>query len=655
MRPALFLIAFLAFAAEEVNEWTPAHSMKIRGIAQVSPSPDGRKVLWTETLPVMTEEKSETLTHIWLANADGSDRVQLTRGPKSATDPRFSPDGRFVFFASERSGKKDLYRIPVATSGEAEMLTDWKAPLGRFAVSPDGKHIAFTGAEEDKELEKRKKSKTDFRIIDDKPRNHALWVMALEGGMPGKPRKLVDKPEYHVGAFDWSPDSRLIAFERRPRPDADVARAADISEVEVSSAAIKDIAATDRSESDPIYSPDGRRLAYVRAQGARSRLDGNRIALVDLRSGQSRDLPATVDEAPALLDWMPDSRSLLYVEMRGTRAALYRMPVDGPAALVFTRDRGTFAPGRLNLKGTHVGLVIQSPEEPAEAFVAPVESARLGKAVQLSRSNTDVPMPPLGRTEVIRWKSKDGREIEGLLTYPAGYKKGGRVPLILNIHGGPSGVFTETFTGAPGLYPIAAFAAKGFAVLRPNPRGSSGYSAAVRRMVVQDWGGLDFQDLISGVDHVIGMGVGDPDRLAVMGWSYGGYMTAWTVTQTTRFRAAAVGAGITNNVSMYGTQDIPSVFEDYFGGTPWDEKQVYARSSPIEFVSRVKTPTMILHGEADPRVPVTQGYEFYRALKRQGVPVEMVVYPRMPHGPNEPKFQLDIMERHLAWAEKYLK
>ena len=277
-----------------------------------------------------------------------------------------------------------------------------------------------------------------------------------------------------------------------------------------------------------------------------------------------------------------------------------------------------------------------------------------GRPTRVSTANTSLVKPPLGATELVRWKGKDGLEIEGLLTLPVHSPAGSRVPLILNIHGGPSGVFSEAFIGAPGLYPIAAFAAKGYAVLRPNPRGSTGYGTPFRQRVVRDWGGLDFQDLMAGVDSLIARGIADPERLAVMGWSYGGYMTAWTVTQTARFKAAAVGAGITNHVSMYGTQDIPTVYEDYFGGLPWTAADVYARSSPINFVHRVKTPTLLLHGENDNRVPPTQAHEFYRAIKRQGVETRMVVYPRQPHGPTEPKFQQHIMEEHLAWVEKHL-
>jgi dipeptidyl aminopeptidase/acylaminoacyl peptidase len=266
----------------------------------------------------------------------------------------------------------------------------------------------------------------------------------------------------------------------------------------------------------------------------------------------------------------------------------------------------------------------------------------------------DTKLPPLGRTEVVRWKSKDGKDIEGLLTYPVGYQAGQRVPLILNVHGGPAGVFTQAFIGGRGVYPLATFASRGFAILRPNPRGSSGYGADFRRANIQDWGFGDYQDLMAGVDRVVEMGVADADRLGVMGWSYGGFMTSWIVTQTKRFKAASAGAPVTNLMSFNGTADIPSFIPDYIGGQSWDAFDRYQKHSPMFNVKGVTTPTMIQHGDADVRVPISQGYEFYNALKQQGVPTRMLVLPRQPHGPTEPKMQLAAMKANLEWFEKYL-
>jgi dipeptidyl aminopeptidase/acylaminoacyl peptidase len=240
------------------------------------------------------------------------------------------------------------------------------------------------------------------------------------------------------------------------------------------------------------------------------------------------------------------------------------------------------------------------------------------------------------------------------LTYPAGYLAGRRVPLLVVIHGGPAGVFIRSFIGAPSPYPVAAFASRGYAVLRCNERGSSGYGRAFRHANYKDWGGGDYQDILSGVDALVAKGVADPDRMGVMGWSYGGYMTSWVITQTKRFKAASVGAGVTNLMSFTGTADIPSFIPDYFGGEYWDTFDTWRARSAMFNVKGVTTPTLIQHGESDRRVPISQGYELYNALKRQGVTTRMVVYPRQPHGIQEPKLMLDAMTRNLEWFDHYV-
>jgi dipeptidyl aminopeptidase/acylaminoacyl peptidase len=299
-----------------------------------------------------------------------------------------------------------------------------------------------------------------------------------------------------------------------------------------------------------------------------------------------------------------------------------------------------------------LGFTMQSSDKAPEAFVTSISNFA---PVQISRANADLPKLPLGKTEVLKWKSSDGLEVEGLLTYPVAYKSGTRVPLLLVVHGGPAGVFTQSYLVASrGPYPIATFASRGFAVLRVNPRGSSGYGQKFRFANIKDWGGGDYKDLLTGVDRVIEMGVADPERLGVMGWSYGGFMTSWTITQTHRFKAASVGAAVTNLMSFIGTADIPSFIPDYFGAQPWEDLEVYRTHSAMFNAKGVKTPTLIQHGEADERVPISQGYEFYNALKVQNVPVRMIVLPRMPHGPNEPKMVLKAKQTNLEWFEKYL-
>jgi len=646
---ALALIALLgATAAEGPRQWTPEVSMKVHNIADVLPSPDGSAVVWSESTAVITAEKSEVNTQLFFALSDGSHRLQLTRGEKSAKAPEFSPDGSFVYFTSDRSGKGNVFRIPV-DGGEAQRITDIRGDLGSYHLSPDGKWIAFTASPERPEIETAKRLKADFRVVDEDPADQSLYVVAAQEDGPGKhaAKKLVSGP-FTVGAFTWSPDSRTIAFESRPAPDADASRKCDISEVEVESGAVRAIAATPATEAQPKYSLDGRYLAFVRTPLAP--FQPGRIVLHDRSDARQRELPDTFDAEPNLAGWAADSRQVYFTEPKGTRTILYAMPVDGPPRAAFT-PKGTLGGGlRLNARGTHAGLALQSASEPVEAYAIDLRSMT---PVQVSAANANLPKLPLGETQVIHWKNA-GEDLEGLLTLPPGYEKGKKIPLILNIHGGPSGDFTETFTGAAGLYPVASFAAQGWAVLRVNPRGSIGYGLKFRAANLNDWGGGDYKDLMTGVDHVIEMGIADPNRLVVMGWSYGGYMTNWVIGQTTRFKAAATGAGLSDLISMWGTNDIPSTLDDYFLGPPTEQSDRYVRMSPLFYVKNVTTPTLILHGEVDPRVPTGQGYEMYNALKRRGVETVMVVYPRTKHGPEEPKFVLDIMRRHVEWVSKHI-
>jgi dipeptidyl aminopeptidase/acylaminoacyl peptidase len=631
-------------------QWTPELQMRVKTVADVTPSRDGKLVAWVENRALMDGEKSEMNSQIYLAQADGTDRIQLTRGEKSANSPEFSPNGHFIYFASEREGKRGFYRVPV-DGGEAEQIgPEPGVTAAGYHLSPNGKWIAFSGTPARPAIELARKEKRDFRVIDENPANAALYLVATDADVNGKraSRVLATGP-FSVGAFDWSPDSRTIAFETRPGPGADFGRKADLSEVDVESGKLQAIASTEASEASPRYSPDGKYLAFVRSQGPGG-LAANRIVLFARVGGKLRELPASPDELPNLLGWSGDSKRMYFAEPKGTKEVLYGMPVDGPPSAVFT-PKGTFGALRLNAAGTFAGVALQSVSEPVEAYSMDLKTM---KPVQVSAANSGLNLPPLGETTVIRWKGKDGKPVEGILTLPVGYEKGKKVPLILNIHGGPSGGFNEAFIGASGLYPIASFAAKGYAVLRPNPRGSVGYGHAARISNVNDWGGGDYQDLMTGVDHVISMGVADPDRLIVMGWSYGGFMTNWVIGQTTRFKAAATGAGLSDMVSMWATNDIPSTLDDYFSGTPMDEQERYIKMSPLYYAKNVTTPTLFLHGEIDPRVPTTQGYEMYHALKRRGIETVMVVYPRTLHGPQEPKFVLDIMQRHLEWVGKHI-
>ena len=651
---ALILITISSNAfGQQTRGWTPELAMKVKSIGTVRVSPDGQKVAYTVSNAVMTPEKSEYVTQIWLANSDGSNPLQLTFAEKSSDNPRWSPDGRFLAFTSGRSGKNNLYVLRVI-GGEAEQITDSKSGVGSFAWSPKGDRIAFLmkDAESDDE-EKRSKGKDDSRWVDENVKINRLYVVSLEKDANGKrePRKLTTDQNLD-GDVDWSPDGKSIVFARTKMPKADFWTTSDLMLVDVANGEVKSLAATAAAESSPAYSPDGKWIAFVVSDDPPRWAGYRRVALVSASGGSPKLLAETFDAQPNILDWSADGRSIYFSETLGTVSRIYSLDVTSNAIAQLNKGNEVIGAPSFNRSRTMLGFVLQANDKPPEAYVTSINSFA---PVQVSRVNADLPKFPLGKSEVLKWKSADGMDVEGLLTYPVNYKAGKRVPLLLVIHGGPAGVFTQSFLeGNRSVYPLAAFADRGYAILRVNPRGSSGYGQKFRFANIKDWGGGDYQDLMTGVDQVIKMGVADPERLGVMGWSYGGFMTSWIVTQTKRFKAASVGAGVTNLMSFIGTADIPSFIPDYFGAQPWDDVELYRAHSAMFNMKNVVTPTLVQHGEADERVPISQGYEFYNALKVRNVPTRMIVLPRMPHGPNEPKMVLKAKQSNLEWFEKYL-
>lgn len=658
MKP-IFLAAALCFALSgsicAQGVWTPELQVKTKAIATPRISPDGKWVAYSVANEVMTADKSEYVSQVWLASSDGKDNMQLTFAEKSSTNPKFSPDGKWIAFTSTRKdNKSNLYLIRVA-GGEAEMITDVKGSISDFEWSPDGKSIAYamTDTKTDEE-EKNDKARNDARWVDENVKFSRLYVMPVAKDANGKrDAKRVTADSRSITGFDWSPDGAKIAYSHVKDPRADYWPSSDVSVVDVASASVTAFAKTDAAESSPLYSPDGKWIAMSVSDGPVRWAQSNRINFFPATGGAAKVMAISHDGQPNIVAWTPDGKKLMFTESKGTGTSLFEADVlagtvrevDHQSA-VFSSVSMTPIDGQLAITA-----VVQRSNEPAEVFALVP-----GRSMQkVSNVNADAAKIPVGRTEVVKWKSKDGREIEGLLTYPNNYVAGTKVPLILNIHGGPAGVFNQSFIGGRGVYPLATLASKGYAILRPNPRGSSGYGTEFRRANIKDWGGQDYEDLMTGVDKVIEMGVADPNRLGVMGWSYGGYMTSTIVTKTKRFKAASAGAPVTNLMSFNGTADIPGFIPDSFGGQSYEIPDVYAKHSAMFNVKGVTTPTLIQHGEADVRVPISQGYEFYNALKQQGVATRMLVLPRQPHGPNEPRMQIAAMQANLDWFEKYLK
>lgn len=658
------VVAFISAAVSTVGwateataqaQWSPEMVLAVKRVSDVRVSPDGHRVVFQVAEAVTEGDKSEWLSHLYLASSSGAPSFQLTQGDKSATSPAWSPDGEWIAFISSRSGKANVWTI--GASGEARQITDVETGVSSFQWSPDGRRIAFlmqdpkTDEEEAAEREKR-----DARVVDDGYRMTHLHIVPVSPDKgPQKSRRLTGG-DFNVGTpfsgdgFSWSPDGKSIVFAHTPTPKVDDWTKSDISLVDVQTGEIRLLAGTDAAENQPYYSPDGQWIAFTVSDDPPSWGFTARVHVVAAGGGEPRPLAASYDEQPNLVGWTGDGRSVLVSEAQRTVLRLSALPVDG-GNRADVSPVGMMVEGpTLNARGSHVGFVSQSTDTPPEAFIAAVDRFDPVKVSAVQ----DLPGAPLGTTEVVEWTSYDGTRIEGLLTYPVGYREGAPVPLLVIVHGGPTGVFLQNFIAARGAYPIAAFAARGYAVLRCNVRGSSGYGREFRYANYGDWGGGDYHDIMSGVDAMVEGGIADPDRLGVMGWSYGGYMTSWIITQSDRFKAASVGAGVTNLMSFTGTADIQEFIPDYFGGEHWDVFDKWRERSALFNIRGVTTPTLIQHGEADARVPITQGYELYHALKRQGVPTTMVVYPRQPHGIREPKLQLDAMRRNLEWFDRWV-
>jgi dipeptidyl aminopeptidase/acylaminoacyl peptidase len=641
--------------------WTPAQIMQVKRISGVRVSPDGKRVVYAVRQAAMDAGKSEYLTHIHLVNADGTGAAQLTKGDKSCDDPQWSPDGKSIAFISARSGKRNLWVMSPAGADEVR-VTDVATAVTSFKWLPGGEQISYTALDAPTDAERQgKKAKNDARAVDENVKLSRVYVVATEPKKGSKREGTlwtsgkISVADTTRSGYDWSPDGQrlVIAGTRTPGPDDwRTARLATFKSSEPD--VIRPSGAKGSAESSPLWSPDGQWIAYVVSDNPPNWAGSGRLHIRPANGGKPVPLWITCDgwgRYSELIGWSADSKSVFYTEMLGTTTGVARMNLDGSAVLLSLSKTGGVATGiHLNATRTHFGFSWETLNKPPEACISRVDRF---EPVVVSKVNADLPRLP-ARTEVVRWKSKDGLDVEGLLTYPASYEQGKRYPLLLNVHGGPMGVFTETFVGSPGSYPIAAFSARGYAVLRPNPRGSSGYGKKFRYANMGDWGGGDYRDVMAGVDHVVKLGIADEQRLGIMGWSYGGFMTSWTITQTQRFKAASVGAGVTDLLSFTGTTDIPSFLPDYFGGEFWDHFDAYRSHSPMFHVKNVKTPTLIQHGERDERVPLSQGKELYNALKRQGVTTRMIIYPRTPHGIEEPRLLVDCMERNLAWFDRYI-
>ena len=636
-------------------QWTPEFSMRFKSINSVTLSPGGKYVAYVVRTPVMEGEKSEYLQQIWVAATDGEMEVEYTKAEKSSFAPAFSPDGKFLAFLSGRSGKNQLWVMRLL-GGEAEQVTDFEKGVGRFQWAPDGESIALLSSDPDtEEEEKAKKEKRDVIVVDQNFKYNHLYRIPFTVDENGERQvRRLTRGDFNITSFDWSPDGKEIAFGFATDPKINTNFIeGDISIVPADSGTVRQLVSRPGPDRNPRYSPDGKTIAFESAGGKPEPIGLADLYAIDNATGEISALPHTPDRSASLWGWTNDGKHLLAFEAMHTVRGMLKVPLDPAGSPVtVTPGKGVSSSVDYDPKSGKLAYVYQLPEKPAEVYVSQPEGVLTPR--QVSNQHADIELPPMGRTEIITWTSNDGTEIEGLVTYPVNYKEGEKYPVILQIHGGPAGVFSQTFTGGPSIYLTQYFAEQGFVVIRPNPRGSTGYGRDFRYANFKDWGYGDYEDVMSGVDKILEIGLGDEKRMAVMGWSYGGYLTSFLVTRTGRFQAASMGAGLPNLVSMVTTTDIPDYLVGHMGNEFWNDYDTFEKHSAMYRIKNVTTPTQVIHGANDLRVPFTQGQEFYVALKRLGISTEMLVLPRTPHGPREPKLLMEVSPRILKWFDKHI-
>jgi len=671
---AICLVETDAVSALRDKRMTIEDALAIKQIGAPQFSHDGKRIAYT--ISEWDREENRRVSHVWLVSSDGGPTTKLTTGDKGETSPQWSPDGSNIAFLADRDKGTQVWVIPV-DGGEADKVTSEENDIQSFQWSPDGKLLAFVSrdAPKDKaEREKRKKDKFDTVVVDSDFTYSHLWTIDVET----REKKRLTEGDFTVSDPQWSPDGASIAYvtskigaQESSFVDISDDRHTDIYIVSAKGGSPRQLTTNPGPDANPRWSPDGKLLAYTSTPEQKSWAAKTDAMVISPDGGAQRNLTKDFFESPnsgpSSMAWAPDGNALYFSSGVGLYTHIFSVPAGGGEVAQVTRESRNYSafdisrhPAVANspapapnpqeaasTPGWKIAYTVNDSFTADDIWVAPLKNVEQAK--KITWVNPQIRDFALAKTRVIKWKGPDNFDVEGLLVSPLGYEEGKRYPLILQIHGGPYGRFTDTFNTRSQLW-----AANGYAVLMPNPRGSTGYGNRFATANLGDWGGKDFKDIMAGVDTVIARGIVDPDKLVVMGGSYGGFMTFWTVTQTDRFKAAIGHAGISDWYSFHGQSDVPGLMEYGFGGQPWASAETYRKWSPMTHVDRVKTPLLITHGERDLRVPIAQAEQYYRALKKRGVETVFLRYPREGHGIQEPNHQIDLFQRQLEWFDSHL-
>jgi len=662
VRRLVLIVAVCALAppvaAQDARPMSAVDQFALQDVGEIRISPDAATIVFSVTTTDLSTNR--TTSKLMRVPAGGGTVTELEGVPPGANAVRWSPDSRRIAFFAMRDGKNGLWTYDVASSrltrvSDYDRTNRFISKAGNWlAWSPDGTRLAFAGTLEPVELNddpyvtSRLQYKTRTGLSDDR-RTH-IYVVAP--GLSGP--KALTAGDYDDHSIDWGGDGSEIVFLSNREADSDAVHNYDIYAVSVATGRIRQITDTPGVEIEPRVSPDGRWIAYTATTRNVTTIDSvaedAHVFVVSMSGGAPQELNHALDRRSSAPEWTPDGLGVLYTALDRGKTVLYRVSVKGGASIALIDRKAQVGPFSMARDGL-VAIAITDPSMPREVFRFRPD-ANLQQLTWLNTST--VKRWKLVNPETVTFKSADGTEIEGWYYPPASHTRAEHsTPLLLSIHGGPHGMYGYGFNAA-----FQIQSAHGYATLALNPRGSSGYGQAFADGTLQNWGGGDYKDLMSGVDYVLRLKPEiDPQRLGVLGGSYGGFMTNWVITQTTRFKAAVSSASVSNLVSFYATSLYQDLVHAEFNGFPWEGANfdVLWKWSPLAHVRQVKTPTLFIHGELDNDVHITEAEQMYMALRRQGVDAAFARYPRAGHGFREPKHLLDRTQRTLEWFDKYLK
>ena len=595
---------------------------------------------------------------LFLMRPDGGEAKQLTRGSNSVGSWQWLRNGSGIVYLGGPAEDRQIWWVPGNGVGEGAQFTSHPTPVSAFYLSDDSATIYYLAADEDDAARrKRMEEGFDVQIADEAGAAVHLWAYDIHSG---ESRRLTSG-DFRVSAVELASDGRWAAFRAVPTDRFEDSRANELYLLEIAAGSLEQLTDNFVSEGRLAFSPDSRLLAASAPRDFRYGMI-SQILVRPVEGGEWQVVTPDFDRHASVGIWSDDSRTIYTTVADGVNTHVYAVDAAGGGVRQVTDVEGVITLSRHDPTGELL-IRFSDPYSPTDLYrTSPAQLARQDRWTRLTDLNPWTQELRLGQYDTVRWTSTDGTEVEGVLVYPLDYDESRSYPLVVQIHGGPASAYQNRWGGGYGTYPHI-FAARGYAVLQPNYRGSTGYGEHFQSQIAGDYWPRAYEDLITGVDHLIERGIAHPDSLGMMGWSAGGHWSNWTLVSTDRFKAISTGAGVTNWISLYGQTDVQTTREYYLGGDaerdtpnqPWDDFEHWWAESPLKYIHNARTPTLIHFGEQDERIPMPQGQELHMALKKLGVPTEFIVYPGQPHGIQNARYQLVKMASELDWFEHWIR